>query len=206
MELSVVSAAEQPRSPEPNGDVIRQPTASRTASPHRHAYAVALDHDATPHDSRIVHAPLQRAQSEPPNEAMPPPAEPADMPVFLLAPNAAFIAKGTSDRGRGAPQPSAGVSEPLPERDVDVPARVIVRGAPSYPPDARRAEVEADVPLEIVVDELGRVVSARALARTGYGLDSAAESTVRGYRFSAARREGRPVRVRMHWVVQFHLD
>jgi outer membrane biosynthesis protein TonB len=48
-------------------------------------------------------------------------------------------------------------------------------------------------------------VSARALTRAGYGLDAAALQGIRGYRFSPAMRAGRPVAVRMRWIVQFRL-
>ena len=75
----------------------------------------------------------------------------------------------------------------------------------AYPPRARAAEIELDVPMEIVVDALGRVSEARVLRRSGYGLDEAAGRAVRAYRFSPAWRAGRAVAVRMRWMVQFRL-
>ena len=48
-------------------------------------------------------------------------------------------------------------------------------------------------------------VLARALTHVGYGLDEAALRAIRAYRFSPARRAGRPVPVRMRWSVQFRL-
>ena len=65
------------------------------------------------------------------------------------------------------------------EREVDVPARLLAAAPLAYPPAARQAEIETDFPLEIVVDRGGRVVSARALARAGYGLDEAALQGIR---------------------------
>ena len=62
-----------------------------------------------------------------------------------------------------------------------------------------------DVPVDIVVDASGRVVSARAVIRTGYGLDDSAVRAIRDYRFSPALRAGLPVAVRMRWTVQFRL-
>jgi len=91
------------------------------------------------------------------------------------------------------------------EREVDVPARLLAAAPLAYPPAARQAEIETDFPLEIVVDGGGHVVSVRALARAGYGLDEAALQGIRGYRFSPAMRAARPVAVRMRWVVQFRL-
>jgi protein TonB len=95
--------------------------------------------------------------------------------------------------------------EVVPEAGVSVSARLI-SGSPSfYPSQAREAEIEADVPLEIIVDQQGRVTAARAIQHVGYGLDDAAMRSVRAYRFSPAMRSGHPVRVKMRWVVQFRL-
>ncbi len=127
---------------------------------------------------------------------------------FVLPRSDAFMTHGAaSASGEPAHATSSGASseETLPESRVSVPARLLVKGPVPYPALARAAEIEADVPVEIVVDTSGRVVEARALARSGYGLDEAAVTGVRGYRFSAALRDGRSVRVRMRWVVQFRL-
>jgi len=43
------------------------------------------------------------------------------------------------------------------------------------------------------------------LRPAGYGLDEEAVRAMRAYRFSPARRDGLPVRVRMPWTVQFRL-
>jgi TonB family protein len=126
--------------------------------------------------------------------------------VFVLAPSAALVTRGaTGGRNDRSSAALSSSSEILGERDVSVRARLLARGPLNYPAEARRSEVEADVPVEIVVDETGNVVSARALERPGYGLDVAAVESVRANRFSPAHRDGRAVRVRMRWVVQFHL-
>jgi TonB family protein len=75
----------------------------------------------------------------------------------------------------------------------------------TYPDLARAADVEADVPLELVVDEVGAVIDAHVLRPAGLGLDAAALAAVRRYRFTPAERAGRPVRVRMRWSVEFRL-
>jgi len=91
------------------------------------------------------------------------------------------------------------------ERAVDVPARLLSASPLVYPPAARNAGIELDYAVEIVVDTLGRVASARSLTRVGYGLDEAALRAIAEYRFAPAQRGGRPVRVRMRWIVQFRL-
>ena len=93
----------------------------------------------------------------------------------------------------------------LSEKDVNVPARLTSSSRVAYPPEARRAEIEVDVPVQIVVDASGRVLEARSLSHPGYGLDEAAAQAIRTWRFSPAQRAGRPVRVRMRWTVQFRL-
>lgn len=191
---------------EPRVEATRSTAKAHSTAPHIHSYPVAADHDATPHDPKLVHAPLQ--SPEPALPDVPDAVTSSEAPpVFLLGPSAALVARGNAvasdDHG---PTPSSSGSDVLGERDVSVRARLLARGTLNYPAEARRAEIEADVPVEIIVDETGQVVSARALERPGYGLDAAAVESVRAYRFTAARRDGRAVRVRMRWVVQFHLD
>ena len=136
----------------------------------------------------------------------------ADAPArFVLS--AATVAVAGS--GGGARWPAAGGSsagdaregdgEVVQENGVSVPARLLASQPVIYPAAARQAEIEADLPLEIVVDWAGLVSSARGLSRAGYGLDESALLAIRSYRFSPALRDGRPVRVRMRWTVQFRL-
>lgn len=107
-----------------------------------------------------------------------------------------------------AKNPSPGSNEviPIAEASVSIPARLISGVIPPYPAAAREHEIEADVPLEIVVDASGNVVSARPETMSGYGLDAAAVGAIKRCRFSPAQRLGQPVAVRMHWVVQFRLE
>jgi len=91
------------------------------------------------------------------------------------------------------------------EGDVAVPARLVSSSPLVYPAAARQAELELDLPMEIIVDAEGRVTSARALGRAGYGLDEAALRAIKAYRFSPAQRQGHAVPVRMRWTVQFRL-
>ena len=93
----------------------------------------------------------------------------------------------------------------LSEKDVSVAARLLSSGPVPYPPEATRAEVEADVPVQILLDTAGHVLEACSLSHHGYGLDEAGVQAIRTWRFSPALRDGRPVRVRMRWTVQFRL-
>lgn len=194
----------QPTAPEPNEHV---PT-------HTHAYPVAPSHDSHPHDESLVHAPVANAA-----------AAPADPPAVIAVAEAAVaapsftIALGTSSQtsrvvasGAAHAHASEGTGEPeavdavVPESGVSVAARLLSAALPAYPPSARSEEVEAEVPVEIVVDTTGRVTEAKLLRHAGYGFDESALEAVRRYRFSPAQRRGQAVRVRMRWVVQFRLN
>lgn len=164
---------------------------------HTHDYPVPASHDDRPHDPSLVH--------EHEVIALPAPAAPQAPPVFsiVVGPAIAPHAGVTSAHGiMGNAEPSA---QPLAEASVSVAAHLVSSVPPVYPPAARAAEVEADVVLEIVLDDAGRVSDAKVTRTAGYGLDKSALDAIRGYRFSAAQKDDRPVRVRMHWTVQFRL-
>jgi protein TonB len=202
VDVTVMSLAERPL-----------PQSAPTASPAAAHASVAAHHRlvarrAPTISQRPVFAP------PPPPSATPPADEPR--PIFALS-------AGTVASGPALAAPTTGSSRPttrsstsrrdtastdgaaVAEHDVDVPARLLAAAPLAYPPAARQSEIELDFPLEIIVDASGRVVSARALSHAGYGLDEAALQGIRGYRFSPAVRAGRPVAVRMRWIVQFRL-
>jgi periplasmic protein TonB len=180
---------------------------------HRHSYPVPPDHDARPHHPSVVH--LGRAEAE--VRAAPVAAETSvEEPLhFVLTPVAEFATRGVAAGGpHGRSVTNSGATVPsesdgaatFAESVVDAKARLSSSVPVVYPEAARAAELEADVRLELVVDAEGRVVSARPLAAPALGLDEAALRAVRAYRFSPARRAGRPVRVRMEWTVAFRLQ
>jgi protein TonB len=124
------------------------------------------------------------------------------------------LAVTPATRSPGEPAPGdarAGVAavsseaEPVSEASVDSRATLLMGASASYTSEAEAAGVEANVPLELVVDALGIVVGARALAHVGYGLEEAALRSVRAFRFSPARRAGKALAVRMRWVMRFQL-
>ena len=186
---------------------LRAKVASHAAH-HTHPYPVATDHDVTPHDPSVPHIPLpiHAADALP----APPPAvieAPSTAPArFILTIDRHASTRGgiVSASGRASDAPS-GSAAPLAEERVDTAATLLSGSAPAYTREAESAGVDADVPLEIVVDDRGHVVSARALEHVGYGLDEVVLRSIRGYRFDPARRGGHPVAVRMRWLVRFEL-
>jgi protein TonB len=219
-----------PIKPDDEKEPVKQEQAAAMPT-HTHDYPVAPSHDMTPHDPNLVHVPLahdddpdhkshdKTSDPEPAPAAAPAvAAAPAAVPRFtmnasgaiggagggIVASNGTGTGLGDGARG-GTGDGSFGALEPASESQVDEPARVSFAPAPRYPAAAQEDGIEAEVPVEIVVDTTGAVRSARALGRVGHGLDEAAVSGVRAYRFSPAKRQGRATAVRMKWVVEFRL-
>jgi protein TonB len=72
-----------------------------------------------------------------------------------------------------------------PKRSVGVQAK--------YTKEARQAEIEGLVRIEVTVDESGHVIAARLLGGLGYGLDEAALDAAKKCVFEPATLCGRPV-------------
>jgi TonB family protein len=97
--------------------------------------------------------------------------------------------------GGGPYRPGSGVEPPRILREVK----------PSYTEEARRAGVNGEVVLEIVVRRDGSVGDVRVLQRLGSGLDERAIDAVRQWRFDPARRQGVAVDVIVEVSVEFKL-
>lgn len=214
-----------PESPTPAKVEETLPVAPSAPPPtHTHPYPVPFDHDAKPHDPSQPHdhasdhAEEHSAAAEAPAVATA--AAAAPMPVFAmstgggtLAPGATRVAGDARGSGNGSSldgdhehdHAHAHADETYGVNAVSAPAKLVASALAAYPPAARADDVEGDVGLEIVVDAGGNVVDARVIARAGHGFDDAALAAIKRYRFSPASREGRSVRVRMPWTVQFRL-
>jgi periplasmic protein TonB len=84
-------------------------------------------------------------------------------------------------------QGAAACNEPVvkPKRKVPV--------APKYTMEARQAEIEGVVRVQVTVDESGRVIAARVISGLGYGLDESALAAAKGTTFEPATQCGKPV-------------
>ena len=184
------------------------PSRRVVAPSHTHRYPVAHAHDATPHDPALVHPPVSLS---PPPSPRPTFALAVPAPSIPVAPRFAIdVGPHVVERGSptvpGSGASGAGDGEPVGEAAVDVPARLLRGPTPVYPPEAAQADLEADVPLEIVVDATGHVQSARVLKQVGHGLEAASLKALRTYHFTPAIRHGRPTPVRMKWTMVFRLQ
>lgn len=168
-------------------------------------------------------APSRHPMSTIPSHLPSAPVDPGNQDAFAAAPSVVEAPAGGSPRfvmsvGRSNESPGGATttdggsatfgvasSEPVPEGMADSPAELLAGSPPPYTREAEAAGVEADVPLEIVVGADGAVCQARPLARVGYGLDDVALKGVRQYRFRPAARGGKPIAVRMRWLMRFQL-
>jgi TonB family protein len=97
--------------------------------------------------------------------------------------------------GGGPYRPGSGVAPP----------RLLKEVRADYTDEARRANVEGEVVLEIVVRRDGSVGDVRILQRLGSGLDQRAIQAVRQWRFAPARLRGAAVDVIVEVAVEFKL-
>jgi protein TonB len=97
--------------------------------------------------------------------------------------------------GGGPYRPGSGVDPPRLLREVRA----------DYTDAARRANLNGEVLLEIVVRRDGTVGDIRVLQRLGSGLDERAIHAVRQWRFAPARLKGTPVDVIVEVSVEFKL-
>lgn len=119
-----------------------------------------------------------------------------------------------TEEGRPGGQPG-GVAHGLPggapggtgtqvARDYDRPPRPIKLTRPRYPSAAFTKKIEGTVVVEILIDERGRVTSARVVQSVPL-LDEAARETVGEWIFSPAMKDGRPVPALAHAPVTFRI-
>jgi periplasmic protein TonB len=185
------------------------PAADRpTISPeHTHPSPVSLSHARMLHDASLAN----RVAPSPPALDRPGHAAPVATTSDDTARFAIVVGTATSDAYATASPAGTAPSHDdqgaaVQDQSVDAPARLVRGLAPSYPERARADGIEGVVGLELVVGTSGVVESARIVHAVGHGLDEAALSAVRQFRFTCATKGGRAVRVRMPWPVQFLLN
>jgi len=188
-----VDAPSAPAHPEVPAPVPPPPSVVTPEPPATHPVrAVMVSHAPVP-------APTPFAHSEVAAEGVQPAlvSTSSAPPTFVMA-----LPVGSYASAKNAPP----VSEVVDEKSVSARAEVAYGPAPVYPTEARVAQIEVDVPVEIVVSAAGSVLDAHATRHVGYGLEDAAIDGIRHYRFKPAQRDGHPVAVRMLWTMQFRLQ
>ena len=138
-------------------------------------------------------------------------AGPAALVVPEAAPTPRFaMVVGGASLGAAARSAPSGIEtsqevEPIPADRATTQARLVTQAPVRYPAQARELGIEAAVTIEIVVDTVGHVRSARVVRPAGRGFDEAALDAIANYRFTPAALDGRPVPVHMRWRLEFKL-
>ena len=81
--------------------------------------------------------------------------------------------------------------------------RVLYKTDPEYSEEARRANVAANVMLQLVVTPQGKAVDFKVLQSAGFGLDEQSIESVKAWRFLPGRKDGKPVNVQVNVQVNF---
>ena len=97
--------------------------------------------------------------------------------------------------GGGLMSVGGGVSAPVVIHSVD----------PDFTSEARAANLQGGVSIQLIVDSQGNPQNVRVIRHLGMGLDEKAVEAVRQYRFKPATYQGHPVAVQMVIDVDFHL-
>ncbi len=111
------------------------------------------------------------------------------------------------------PPTTAAPAAPVKEGDlidlteVDIPPTVAKRAEPVYPPSALRLGIEGAITVNALIDETGKVLDTAVLRgmKDDRGLEKAAQTAVKKWRFDPARKNGVNVKVWMPVVVVFKL-
>jgi periplasmic protein TonB len=76
----------------------------------------------------------------------------------------------------------------------------------AYPEEAKKAGVQGPVFFDLLIDADGKVREAVLVRGPGFGLNEAAAVAVKGFRFSPARVQEKPVAVRIRYAYRFVLQ
>ncbi len=114
-------------------------------------------------------------------------------------------ARAREFRREAASDPGTSDPEPLAAGVGSQPAALIERSEPDYTDEARIANHEGSVLLQVDVDADGKPTGVLVVRPLGLGLDEQAVRAVRTWRFRAARRSGRRVPSRVRLEIAFRV-
>jgi len=83
----------------------------------------------------------------------------------------------------------------LPEKADYEPPKLIRSVAPVYPAGAKKRGIIGSVSIGVVIDESGAIADAKILESSNTELNEAAIAAVRQWRFTGAKKDGKPIRV-----------
>jgi TonB family protein len=105
------------------------------------------------------------------------------------------------------PNPSPLAAERLEKIGRGVSAPVAIKTPPAkYTPEAREKHIEGACLMSVIVDSDGSPQNPKVVRPLGYGLDEAALTAVKKYRFKPAMKNGHPVATQIMIEVKFKLN
>lgn len=102
--------------------------------------------------------------------------------------------------------PHSPTEVPIESQLITVKPRVLHQEKVEYPLEAEKSRVEGAVKLSVTIDTKGEVSEVQVLEGPGFGLNEAAESALRKFKFTPAEKDGEKVSVRITYVYRFRLD
>jgi protein TonB len=148
--------------------------------------------------------PLQIVEPEP---VSPPLHQPMPLRMTLNFNLSSISADGDFDVAFSIKDAAGSGSEMLDLNMVDQPPLPLAQLRPIYPVRARMARVTGAVEVEFTVNPDGSTVNPRVLSAAPAGIfDAAALRAVERWRFKPARKDGKPVAVRVRQNIRFELE
>lgn len=133
----------------------------------------------------------------PPEAAPPPPPPPVEEPPPYVPPPNIVVATTTA--------PTTAIQQVTTTRPPpDRPPVGVNQDYPPYPPSSLDNCEEGTVVLNLSIDEHGHVADEKIATSSGYpALDNAALTTAKKWRYSAARKDGKPYATDIKQAVKF---
>ena len=158
--------------------------------------------------------PVQKIQSSP---APVPPAKPAKQ-VFGVSRSALTSSESGVTVKAGntlAKQADNETLKPIDADSIPVPRdEYLITRMPkirretriAYPKEARAAEVQGNVVVELLIDSLGKVRNVKLISGPGYGLNEAAVAALQSFEFEPAEIASEKVAVQIRYTYKFVLE
>ena len=106
----------------------------------------------------------------------------------------------------GKSEQEGGASIVYQESGVDSRAEISFQPRLKYPSEALRQGLEKNVSVNLVIDEMGKVVEARLPKQTGFGFDEVALEAAYRLMFRPALKAGKAVAVMATWICKFRIE
>lgn len=151
--------------------------------------------------------PPEEEETDPPELDTPPPMPTLEQLDLALNPGTGGNLGIATELGINLDTDSVGeIMDLFNFEDLDEIPRVVRPGRIEYPPNLRRQRVEGYVRLSIIIDETGRVTVTEVADFSHRDFVDPARRGAEASRFSPPTRNGKPVRARYSWRLNFELE